>query len=127
MASEPLSDIGPGALSSLLAHAARHRPMALRCEECTDTASAPEGFDEDDHNCPQVACAGCSLKHADWAGDWEGYLRTECTVAWPCSVITTTASGRCHGGPNPAGPAPRCPACPGRVSSPKTDNGTSSL
>lgn len=92
LGSEPLSDIGPGALSSLLAHAARHRPLVLRCEECADTANAPEELDEEgDHNCAQLVCAGCSLKHGKWAGEREGYLRSECTVAWPCSVITTMA------------------------------------
>ncbi|BBX30501.1 hypothetical protein B7435_30055 [Mycolicibacterium peregrinum] len=92
LGAEPLSEIGPGALSSLLAHAARHRPLVLRCEKCTDTASSPDDLDEDNHNCTQVACAGCSLKHGDWAGEWEGYLRADCTVAWPCSVITTMAN-----------------------------------
>ncbi|SLH38555.1 Uncharacterised protein [Mycobacteroides abscessus subsp. massiliense] len=83
---------GPGQLSSLLAHAGRHTPVVLTCEECAE----PDGQDvanavDRQHRCSSIVCMACTLTAGSWAGEWEGQIRSECTVAWPCSVIGVLA------------------------------------
>jgi hypothetical protein len=71
----------------LLAMAAAHTPVLLLCEACSE-----EECDHGGEPCPgKAACQACSLQDGDWAGEWQGRYREECTVAAPCQVLLTLA------------------------------------
>ncbi|CAN5736257.1 hypothetical protein BH09ACT8_BH09ACT8_56050 [soil metagenome] len=84
--------LGPSHRSQLLGHASRHLPAVTVCEECAEIGVAnAHGYGA---TCPaqEVACLGCTVTaHGLWAGEWEGTFLPECTVAAPCSVLTTLA------------------------------------
>lgn len=86
-------DLNPSRLSQLLSHASRHQPTVTLCEECVDFGIVnAHGFDA---ICPEqsVICHGCTPHAAEsWAGEGEGALLMECTVAAPCSALRTLAS-----------------------------------
>jgi hypothetical protein len=94
-----LADVAPGRdaesghRSDLLAHAARHRPTAIVCEQCGEKCSAAEGHGEGVVVCPQVqlVCGECTFSAGRWADEREGMSTAECVVPAPCSVLVALA------------------------------------
>jgi hypothetical protein len=94
-----LADVAPGRdaesghRSDLLAHAARHRPTVIVCEECGESPSAAEVHGEGVAVCPQaqLVCGECTFTAGRWAGEWEGMTTGECVVPAPCSVLVALA------------------------------------
>ncbi len=80
---------GNPATLQLLATIAAHAPALLVSEECGDG-----DCEHDEGTCPSstVACIACSLVVGDWAGEWQGQLRPECTVKAPCAVLLALAA-----------------------------------
>jgi hypothetical protein len=77
--------------SQVLAQASRHLPVVTVCEECAETGASDAH--DDNQPCGKAICPGCTLAATgSWAGEWEGTLLVECTVAVPCSVLTTIAA-----------------------------------
>jgi hypothetical protein len=68
----------------LLATIAEHVPALLVSEECADGDCEHTGG-----ACPPsaAACLACSLVVGDWAGEWQGQVRPECTIKAPCAVL----------------------------------------
>ena len=83
---EDQAEHGPGhpATIQLLATIAEHVPALLVSEECGDGDCEHTGG-----ACPSstAACIACSLVVGDWAGEWQGQLRPECTIKAPCAVL----------------------------------------
>ena len=72
----------------VLAAIAAHAPVLLVSEACS------EGGCKHPRNVPcpgNAACEACSLQDGDWAGEWQGQYREECTVAAPCAVLLALA------------------------------------
>lgn len=94
-----LADVAPGRdaesghRSDLLAHAARHRPTVIVCEECGESPSAAEVHGEGVAACPQaqLVCGECTFTAGRWAGEREGMSTGECVVPAPCSVLVALA------------------------------------
>jgi hypothetical protein len=78
---------GPASIQ-LLAKVAAHAPALRLREECADRDCEHEGG-----ICPSdgAVCAACSLLAGDWAGEWQGQLREECTIPAPCAVLLALA------------------------------------
>ncbi|TMS50674.1 hypothetical protein [Mycobacterium sp. DBP42] len=85
-------NLNPSRLSQLLSHASRHQPTVTLCEECVEIGIVnAHGFGS---ICPEqsVICHSCTPHAVEaWAGEREGTVLTECTVAAPCSVLSTLA------------------------------------
>jgi len=90
----PGRDDEPGHRSDLLAHAARHRPVVIVCEECGESPGPATVHGPEATVCPHatVVCGACTFRAGPWAGEWEGMTTGECVVAAPCSVLTSLAS-----------------------------------
>ena len=88
IAAEPDWEPGHPASIQLLATVAAHRPVLRLREECADRGCEHEGG-----VCPSdgAVCAACSLLAGDWAGEWRGQLREECTIPAPCAVLLALA------------------------------------
>lgn len=94
-----LADLPPGATaesghrSDLLAHAARHRPVATVCDECARGALCPSVHGPGTTSCPDatLVCGACTFTAGPWAGDRQGVATGECVVAAPCSVLGALA------------------------------------
>lgn len=93
-----LADAAPGPeaqaghRSDLLAHAARHRPVQMVCQECAESEPSVVHGAAVPH-CPDMAsvCTECSFTAGSWAGQWEGVTTGECVVASPCSALLAMA------------------------------------
>lgn len=86
---DPGRESGHPATIQLFATVAAHAPVALVAEVCAEgDCEHAEG------ECPAVAvaCEACSLQAGDWAQDWAGQFRPECTVAAPCAVLLAIAA-----------------------------------
>ncbi|OOK65266.1 hypothetical protein BZL29_7707 [Mycobacterium kansasii] len=83
----------PGHRSDLLAHAARHRPVVIVCQDCSESSSAAVAHGQGALCCPDsaVICAECTFCAGVWAGEREGMTAGECVVSAPCSVLITLA------------------------------------
>lgn len=86
-----------GHRSDLLAHAARHRPVVVMCDECGENPSAAAVHGQGVAICPHAAvvCMACTFTAGTWAGQGAGKATGECVVDAPCSVLTALA---CHYG-----------------------------
>lgn len=80
----------PAPVIQLLATVTRHAPVVLVPEACAEGEHDCGAFRECRRNAT-TACGACSLQARDWAGQWEGHFRDECTIAAPCAVLTRLA------------------------------------
>jgi len=94
-----LADLPPGAAaqsghrSDLLAHAARHRPSLMVCEQCVRGAECSEVHGPGIIACPEavLVCWACTFTAGTWGGDQRGMPTGECVVGAPCSVLAALA------------------------------------
>ncbi|MGB8402616.1 MAG: hypothetical protein WCE30_00920 [Mycobacterium sp.] len=94
-----LADLPPGAIaesghrSDLLAHAARHRPAAMVCDECAHGAHCADVHGPGVTRCPDttLVCWACTFTAGPWGGDQQGMATGECVVSAPCSVLGSLA------------------------------------
>ncbi|PJE03603.1 MAG: hypothetical protein CK429_32895 [Mycobacterium sp.] len=85
----------PAAVSELLAHISRHRPIGVVCEGCWDGGGVEETHGVGATHCTEaiVACWACTFIAGSWAGEFEDTIGScECIVRSPCSVLTTVAA-----------------------------------
>lgn len=94
-----LADLPPGSgnetshRSDLLAHASRHRPMAVTCLDCAQMPRRAAKFHgAGSASCPetQLACMACTFFAGSWSGR-VGIPTAECVVPAPCSVLVALA------------------------------------
>jgi hypothetical protein len=79
-------DLEHGATLQMLAAIARHAPVLLVGEACSEGEGSHRG------PCPgTAACQACSLQDGEWAGEWAGHYRRECTIQAPCAVLSRLA------------------------------------
>jgi hypothetical protein len=75
-----------GATLQMLTAIARHAPVLLVGEKCSEGGCSHRG------PCRGIAaCQACSLQDGEWAGEWAGHYRPECTIQAPCAVLTRLA------------------------------------
>lgn len=94
-----LADLPPGAIaesghrSDLLAHASRHRPVVMVCEECAGGLACADVHGPGVTTCPDttLVCSECTFTAGPWGGDQQGTATGECVVAAPCSVLAALA------------------------------------